>query len=72
MKKSPYKFLQLTEAGIAKKLYPAQLNEFLGGFSKLGSVQQQQEEMMIDPSMGHLRQVINFHIKNLLTPIIRL
>jgi len=54
--------IELTEAGIAKKLYPAQLNEFLGGFSKLGSVQQQQEEMMIDPSMGHLRQTVSEYI----------
>ena len=56
--RDPREFLmELTEAGIAKKLAPAQLSDFLGGFSKLGSVQQQQQEMMIDPSMGHIRQV---------------
>jgi len=61
--RDPREFLmELTEAGIAKKLAPAQLSDFLGGFSKLGSASQQQQEKMIDPSMGHIRQTISEYV----------
>lgn len=48
---------ELIESGVAKKLMPAQLNDLIGDFSKLGSVQQLQKDFMPDPSMAHLRQV---------------
>lgn len=54
--------MELTEAGIAKKLLPCQLEDFMGGFSKLGKAQQEQQELMIDPSMGHIRQIVSEYI----------
>jgi len=37
---------------------PCQLSDFIGDFSKLGTVQQVQKDFMPDPSLAHIRQAV--------------
>jgi hypothetical protein len=46
------------QLGIAKKLQPAELCDFLGDFNLMGNDQERQfKEFIPDPSMAQLRQV---------------
>ena len=61
--KAPHELLSNTaEWGVLKKLKPATLKDFKGGYNLLRSIQEAQMDRQPDPSLAQLRNRIVEHI----------